>query len=157
FAQHAADRKQLSQSLRTSQTQLRQLVLNGADPAAIQAKQAEVAQLLTQSVAMRVESLQAIAPILTPDQRAKLAQIWRADDHRGHWLPQQQCSYREPLMNDQPRSGRMPPRAAPARPAPIPTCRIAALRAADRTRGSHSAGRAGAARDATRPTTGCAV
>jgi len=49
-------------------------------------------------------------------------------------------------------SGRvLSPRAAVARPAPTPTRRIAALRAADRTRGAHSAGRATAARGATRP------
>lgn len=88
FAQRAADRKQLWQSLHQAQSELRQLALNGGDPAAIQAKQAEVAQLLNQSVAMRVESLQAIAPILTPDQRAKLAQI--GFGHRGrHWHQQQ--------------------------------------------------------------------
>ncbi|HXJ83877.1 MAG TPA: Spy/CpxP family protein refolding chaperone [Candidatus Methylomirabilis sp.] len=91
FAQHAADRKQLSHALRQSQSELRQLALTGNDPAAIQAKQAEVSQLLSQSVAMRVASLQAIAPILTPDQRAKLAQVglgWPG--HRGgHWHQQQ--------------------------------------------------------------------
>ena len=92
FAQHAADRKQLSHSLRQSQSELRQLVLTGGDPAVIQAKQAQVTQLMSQSVAMRVESLQAIAPILTPDQRAKLAQIGFGDGHRGHWHRQQQGS-----------------------------------------------------------------
>jgi Spy/CpxP family protein refolding chaperone len=88
FAQRAADRKQLSHSLRQAQSDLRQLALTSGDPAIIQAKQAEVAQLMNQSVAMRVESLQAIAPILTPDQRAKLAQI--GFGHRGgHWQKQQ--------------------------------------------------------------------
>jgi Spy/CpxP family protein refolding chaperone len=86
FAQRAGDRKQLSQSLRQAQSELRQLALSGGDPAALQAKQAEVAQLLNQSVAMRVESLQAIAPILTPEQREKLAQtgleFWRRGGHR---------------------------------------------------------------------------
>jgi Spy/CpxP family protein refolding chaperone len=90
FAQRAADRKQLSESIRQAQTELRQLALTGGDPAAIQAKQAEVAQLLSQEVAMRVESLQAIAPILTPDQRAKLAQIGLGSGrHGGHWHQQQ--------------------------------------------------------------------
>ena len=92
FAQRARDRKQLSQSLRESQSELRQLALTSGDPAAIQAKQAEVAQLLTQSVAMRVESLQAIAPILTPDQRAKLAHIGLGDGRRGHWHRQRHGS-----------------------------------------------------------------
>lgn len=85
-AQQAASRRQLRQSLRQAQAELRQLALNGGDPAALQAKQAEVAQLLSQSVAMRVESLQAMAPILTPDQRAKLAQMGAGFGHRGgHW------------------------------------------------------------------------
>ena len=56
-------------------------------------------------------------------------------------------------MNDVTRGGRVAPRAAPARPAATPTRRIAALRAADRTQGAHSAGRAGTARGATRPVT----
>src|SRR5258706_15163282 len=45
---------------------------------------------------------------------------------------------------------------AAARPAPTPVRRIAALRAAGRTKGAHSAGRATAPRGATRPTTVCA-
>ena len=86
-AQQAGAQKQLHQSLRTSRTELRQLALNGADPAALQAKEGEVAQLLSQSVALHVQSLQAIAPILTPDQRTKLAQMgagggWRHGGHR---------------------------------------------------------------------------
>jgi len=87
FAQRAADRKQLSESLRQAQAELRLLALTGGDHAALQAKQAEVAQLMSQSVAIRVESLQAIAPILTPDQRAKLAQIG-IGRRGGHWQPQ---------------------------------------------------------------------
>ena len=93
FAQRAADHEQLSQSLRQAQSELRLLALTGADPAALQAKQTEVAQLLNQEVAMRVESLQAIAPILTPDQRAKLAQIGLGVGRRdGHWHQQLQGS-----------------------------------------------------------------
>jgi Spy/CpxP family protein refolding chaperone len=83
FAERAADRKHLSESLQQAQAELRQLALTGGDPAAIQAKQAEVGQLLAESVAMRVESLQAIAPILTPEQRAKLARLDLRTGHRG--------------------------------------------------------------------------
>src|SRR6266481_5180974 len=55
------------------------------------------------------------------------------------------------------RGGRvLSPRGAAARPAPTPVRRIAALRAAGRTKGAHSAGRATAPRGATRPTTVCA-
>ena len=74
-ARHADGRKQFWQSLRQAQSDLRQLALNGGDPAAIQAKSAEVAQLLSQGVLMRVQTLQEISPILTPEQRDKLAQM----------------------------------------------------------------------------------
>lgn len=86
-AQQAPKQKQIRQSLRQGQTDLRQLVLNGGDPTAIQAKQAEVAQLLNAQVAMRVETLQAMAPILTPEQRAKLAQMGQKGPggRGGHW------------------------------------------------------------------------
>jgi Spy/CpxP family protein refolding chaperone len=92
FAQHSADRKRLSESLRQAQAELRQLALTGNDPAAIEAKQAEVVKLLGQEVALRVESLRAIAPILTPDQRARLAQIGLGSGHRGTHSPLQQGS-----------------------------------------------------------------
>ncbi|HXH84865.1 MAG TPA: Spy/CpxP family protein refolding chaperone [Candidatus Tectomicrobia bacterium] len=77
----AEARKQHAQALRQAQTDLRQLVLNAGDEAAIQAKQAEVAKLLADSVAMRVETLKQIGPILTPEQREKFAQGW----HGGRW------------------------------------------------------------------------
>jgi Spy/CpxP family protein refolding chaperone len=84
-AQQAPKQKQLRQSIRQGQSELRQLALNGGEPAAIQAKQAEVGQLLNAALAMRVESLQAMAPILTPDQRAKLAQMQNGYGHGGRW------------------------------------------------------------------------
>ena len=88
-ARHAASRRQLWQSLRQAQSELRQLALNAGDQAAIQAKTAEVSQLLSQSVAMRVASLQEISPILTPEQRAKFAQMGpRMFRHRGGHAPQ---------------------------------------------------------------------
>ena len=87
-ARHANGRKQLWQSLRQAQSDLRQLALNGGDPAAIQAKSAEVAQLLSQGLSMRVQTLQEIAPILTPEQRDKLAQMSpRMFWHRGTQTP----------------------------------------------------------------------
>jgi Spy/CpxP family protein refolding chaperone len=88
-AQQAPKQKQLRQSIRQNQAELRQLALNGGDPAAIQAKQAEVGQLLNAALAMRVESLQAMAPILTPDQRAKLAEMQNGYGRGGHWHRQQ--------------------------------------------------------------------
>lgn len=84
-ARYAASRKQLWQSLRQSRSELRQLAVQGGDPAAVQAKSAEVSQLLSQSIAMHVQSLQEISPILTPEQRAQFAQMGPGSfrHHRG--------------------------------------------------------------------------
>src|SRR5439155_20443074 len=65
--------KQHFPAVRQAQTKLRQAVLNGADDATIQAKTADVQQLLAQGVDLRVRRLQEIAPLLTPEQRQKLA------------------------------------------------------------------------------------
>ena len=77
YAKHRDEQKQAWKALRTAQTELRQLALNGADTTA---KTAEVQQLLGQTVAARVKVLQEIGPILTPEQRAKFAE---ASMHRG--------------------------------------------------------------------------
>jgi Spy/CpxP family protein refolding chaperone len=87
---YAENRKQLGQSLRQKQQELRQLALNGGDPAAIQAKSQEVAQLLSQNLAMRVQSLQEISPLLTQEQRDKLAQMSPAMHWHRRGGPQQQ-------------------------------------------------------------------
>lgn len=67
-------RYQLRKSLREARRSLRDLVLTGADDAAVQAKTAEVQQLVAQGVQMRVEGLRAMSQILTPEQRDKLRQ-----------------------------------------------------------------------------------
>jgi len=67
-------RHQLRKSLREARRSLRDLVFTGADDAAIQAKTAEVQQLVAQGVQMRVEGLRAMSQILTPEQRDKLRQ-----------------------------------------------------------------------------------
>jgi len=90
-ARRAASSKELRRSIRQAQSELRQLALNGGDQAAIQAKTAAVAQLLSQSLEMRVASLQEISPILTPEQRAKFAQMGPGSfRHRGGHRPQVQ-------------------------------------------------------------------
>lgn len=83
-ARHADGRKQLWQSLRQARLDLRKLALTGGDAAAIQAKSAEVSQLWGQQVAMNVQTLQEISPILTADQRDKLAQMGEGGHGRGH-------------------------------------------------------------------------
>jgi Spy/CpxP family protein refolding chaperone len=85
--------RNVGRALRQAQTDLRQLALSGGDPNAIAAKKTEVAQLLAQSLDLRVQTLQQIGPILTQEQRDKLAQMgpaamWRG--HRGHKPPQSQ-------------------------------------------------------------------
>ncbi len=86
---YAESRKQAWQTLRQKQGELRQLALNGGDQAAIQAKTAEVAQLLSQAITLRVQSLQEISPLLTQEQRDKLAQMGpRMHWHRGGLHPQ---------------------------------------------------------------------
>ena len=80
YQKHREEQKQAWQALRVTQKDLRQLALNGADAGAIQAKTAEVQQLLGQTVAIRVKVLQEIGPVLTPEQRAKFAD---ASAHRG--------------------------------------------------------------------------
>jgi Spy/CpxP family protein refolding chaperone len=87
---YAASRKQTWQALRQKQGELRQLALNGGDSAAIQAKSAEVSQLLAQSLTLRVQSLQEIAPLLNQDQRDKLAQMHMGPRmHRHHGVKPQ--------------------------------------------------------------------
>jgi Spy/CpxP family protein refolding chaperone len=86
YANHRDEQKQAWQALRAAQADLRQLALNGGDPAAVQAKTAEVQQLLGQTVAIRVKVLQEIGPVLTPEQRTKFAEAHmggRWHHHRG--------------------------------------------------------------------------
>jgi len=73
-ARHRDEQMQTWKALRTAQTDLRQLALNGGDAGALAAKTAEVQQLHGQTVAVRVKVLQEIGPVLTPEQRAKFAQ-----------------------------------------------------------------------------------
>jgi Spy/CpxP family protein refolding chaperone len=80
-AQKDAQRKN-GQALRDANQELRRLALSGADDATLRAKQTDVANLMAESVRLKVEGLKQIAPILTPEQRQKLAEM-RMDHHRG--------------------------------------------------------------------------
>ena len=84
FQQHRDARRQLGQSMHQAQTELRQLVLNGGDANAIAAKKAQLAQLMSQGLDMRIQTLQQIGPILTQEQRDKLAQLGPGAMWRGH-------------------------------------------------------------------------
>jgi Spy/CpxP family protein refolding chaperone len=73
--QEMQNARQVHQALRQARAELNRLVLDGADDATIQAKAAEVQQLMGQELALRVDTLKKIAPILTPEQRQKLAEL----------------------------------------------------------------------------------
>jgi Spy/CpxP family protein refolding chaperone len=84
FQQQRDARRQLGQTMHQAQTDLRQLVLNAGDANAIAAKKAQVAQLMAQGLDMRIQTLQQIGPILTQEQRDKLAQMGSGAMWRGH-------------------------------------------------------------------------
>ena len=80
--------RQTAGALHTAQTELRQLALSGADAATVQRKEVEVQQLLGQMVQLRTKHLQEIGPILTPEQREKMAQgPWDHGRHGGRRGP----------------------------------------------------------------------
>ena len=81
---HADEQKQAWEALRLAQVELRQLALDGADAATLQAKTAEVQRLLGQTVELRVKVLQEIGPVLTPEQRAEFARAGFRSGRRHH-------------------------------------------------------------------------
>ncbi len=74
-------RHQVLTALHEAQKSLRELVLNGADVATVEAKTAEIQQLHGQLLQLRVQTLQGLSQILTPEQRQAFAQLRPA----GHW------------------------------------------------------------------------
>jgi Spy/CpxP family protein refolding chaperone len=79
-------------ALRAAQGELRRLALNGADDTTLAAKQAEVQNLLAQSMQARLQMLKQVGPILNPDQREAFAKMMergpRGYRHKGT-APQQ--------------------------------------------------------------------
>ena len=73
--------KQHGAAMRQANNDLRRLVLSNADEATIQAKQAEVQKLMAETVTLRTNALREIAPVLTPEQREKMAQM----EFHGRW------------------------------------------------------------------------
>jgi Spy/CpxP family protein refolding chaperone len=71
------------QTLHQTQVELRRLALSGADDATLNAKQAEVQNLLAQAMQARVNTLKEIGPILTPEQRDAYAKLMERGS-RGH-------------------------------------------------------------------------
>jgi len=75
YERQAQGSRERWQKLRTAQKELRQLALKGGEDAALRAKSAEVQKLMGDSIEARVKTLQEISPILTPEQREKLASM----------------------------------------------------------------------------------
>jgi len=91
-ARDAEARKQYWLQMRQAQAELRRLVLIEADQASITAKQEEVQQLVAAGVERRVKMLQAITPVLTPEQREALAQLAEQRGRYHHRSPKPQGS-----------------------------------------------------------------
>jgi len=75
FTDNSPTQRQIFQSLRQAQADLRQLALNGAEETVLQQKTAEIEGLMAQSLQLRVQRLQKIGTILTPEQRVKFAEL----------------------------------------------------------------------------------
>ena len=88
-ARNAEAGKQIGPALRRAENDLRKLALTGADPATVQAKEAEIQQLTGQMRELRVKTLQEIAPLLTDEQKQKLAQAPMGPHWRHHRSPTQ--------------------------------------------------------------------
>jgi Spy/CpxP family protein refolding chaperone len=87
----AEARRQHWQALRLAHAELRRAILGDVDEATLQARRAEVARLLAESLQMRVNTLKAIAPLLTPEQREQFVKLMEEGrGSRGHHRPRQQ-------------------------------------------------------------------
>jgi Spy/CpxP family protein refolding chaperone len=75
--------RQQFRALRTAETELRRLALNGADETTLTAKQTEVQNLRAQQLQQRVDALKQIGPILTAEQRETFAKMMERGP-RGH-------------------------------------------------------------------------
>lgn len=75
--------KQHWQALREARAELRRLILSEADQPSIEAKHAQVQQLMTEGLAKRVNALKEITPLLTPEQREKFAAMMEHGRHFG--------------------------------------------------------------------------
>ena len=67
-------RRQLRRSLMSTRRSLNELIMQGGDDTAIQAKKAELQQFMAQGLDLRVKAMQDLARILTPEQRTRFLQ-----------------------------------------------------------------------------------
>ena len=87
YQRDADAKRQQGQQLRQAQAELRHLALTSTDNEAIQAKQDDVQRLTAQVIQMRTSTLRQVAPVLTPDQREKFAQLMARGGHGRHHQP----------------------------------------------------------------------
>ena len=73
----------LQEALRQARAELRRLILSEADQPSIEAKHAQVQQLMTEGLAKRINTLKEITPLLTPEQREKFAAMMEHGRHLG--------------------------------------------------------------------------
>ena len=73
--------KQHWQVLGQARAELRRLILSEADQASIDAKHAQVQQLMTEGLAKRINTLKEITPLLTPEQREKFTAMMEHGRH----------------------------------------------------------------------------
>jgi Spy/CpxP family protein refolding chaperone len=73
---------QIAQALRQARQELRQLALAGAESGVVEAKAAQVEQLMGEALRLQVKTLQEIAPLLSDEQRQKMEQLG-PNGHRG--------------------------------------------------------------------------
>ena len=67
-----ASRRQVGKAMGEARRGLQELVMRGADDAAVQAKAAEVERLFAQAVGLRIQALRDLSSVLTPEQREQL-------------------------------------------------------------------------------------
>jgi Spy/CpxP family protein refolding chaperone len=80
---HRDSMRETWQALRDARRSLREMALGDVDEATLAAKAAEVRELSGQALEARVRTLQEVARVLTPEQRAKLREIRPLRPHRG--------------------------------------------------------------------------
>jgi Spy/CpxP family protein refolding chaperone len=67
--------REAAKAIGQARRELRHLALAGADDATIQAKTAQLADLIAESLRLRTRTLQEIAPLLSEEQRQKMEQL----------------------------------------------------------------------------------
>jgi Spy/CpxP family protein refolding chaperone len=68
-------RMQLRRSLHEARRTLREMVIDGVEEVTVQQQTAELQQRLGQAVQLRMETLRAVAQVLSPEQRQKLREL----------------------------------------------------------------------------------